>query len=115
MEGLYFDAFYIYEYFHSDQHDGFAAVPLTERGGKRQFDEHGWPLCQAGLPMPLKYTFRSKVTLFEHERGRYVCPLRFPQKTDQTCPVNHKQWPKGGCISTLPTSIGARPFGSDRG
>ena len=103
-----FDAFYIYEYFHSDQHDGFAAVPLTERGGKRQFDEHGWPLCQAGLPMPLKYTFRSKVTLFEHERGRYVCSLRFPQKTNQTCPVNHKQWPKGGCISTLPTSIGAR-------
>jgi len=103
-----FDAFYIYEYFHSDQHDGFAAVPLTGRGGNRLFDDHGWPLCQAGLPMPLKYTFWSKVTLFEHERGRYVCPLRFPDQTGQSCPVNHKQWAKGGCISTLPTSIGAR-------
>jgi hypothetical protein len=103
-----FDAFYIYEYFHSNDHDGFAAVPLTGRGGKRQFDQQGWPLCQAGLPMPLKYTFRSKVTLFEHERGRYACPLCFPEKTDQACPIQHKQWAKGGCISTLPTSIGTR-------
>jgi hypothetical protein len=103
-----FDAHYIYAYFHSEDHNGFAAVPLTGRGGQRKFDEHGWPLCQAGLPMPLKYTFRSKVTLFEHERGRYACPLRFPQQTAQDCPVQHKQWPKGGCISTFPTSIGAR-------
>jgi hypothetical protein len=58
--------------------------------------------------MPLKYTFRSKVTLFEHERGRYACPLCFPEKTDQACPIQHKQWAKGGCISTLPTSIGTR-------
>lgn len=104
-----FDAFYVYEYFFSPDHDGFAAVPLTGRGGKeRQFDPQGLPLCQVDLPMPLKYTFWSKVTLFEHERGRYVCPLRFPEKTTITCPVNHKQWPKGGCISTLPTSIGSR-------
>ena len=58
--------------------------------------------------MPLKYTFWSKTTLFEHERGRHVCPLLFPEKTGQTCPINHKQWAKGGCTSTLPTSIGAR-------
>jgi len=104
-----FDAFYIYEYFHAEEHDGFAAIPFTERGGyQRRFDEQGWPLCQARLPMPLKSTFWSKTTLFEHERGRHVCPLLFPQKTGQTCPINHKQWPKGGCISTLPTSIGAR-------
>lgn len=103
-----FDAFYIYEYFHSDEHDGFAAVPLTGRGGTRLFDQQGWPLCQAGLPMPLKSTFWSKATLFEHERGRYVCPLRYPNPTNQTCSIQHKQWPKGGCISTLPTSIGTR-------
>ena len=24
------------------------------------------------------------------------------------CPIDHKQWPKGGCTTTLPTSIGAR-------
>jgi hypothetical protein len=104
-----FDAFYIYEYFHSEEHDGFAAVPFTERGGyNRTFDAQGWPLCQAGLPMPLKYTFWSKTTLFEHERGRHVCPLLFPEKTGQACPITHKQWAKGGCTATLPTSIGAR-------
>ncbi len=104
-----FDAFYIYEYFHSDQHDGFAAIPFCDRGGyRRTFDAQGLPLCQAGLAMPLKYTFRAKTTLFEHERGRYVCPLLFPDKTGQLCPVEHKQWPKGGCTTTMPTSIGAR-------
>jgi hypothetical protein len=104
-----FDAFYVYEYFFSPDQDGFAAVPLTGRGGTdRRFDDQGWPICQARLPMPLKYTFQSKVTLFEHQRGRYVCPLLFPEKTGSACPVNHKQWTKGGCISTLPTSIGTR-------
>jgi hypothetical protein len=104
-----FDAFYVYEYFHSEQHNGFAAVPFSERGGyRRTFDEHGLPLCQAGLPMPLKYTFWSKTTLIQHQRGRHVCPLLFPQETGQSCPVNHKQWPKGGCTTTMATSIGAR-------
>jgi hypothetical protein len=107
-----FDAFYIYAYFHRpDQPDtlsAFAAVPLSKRGGHaKTFDPHGLPLCQAGLPMPLKYTFISKSTLFEHPRGRYVCPLLFPQPTGQACPRAHKNWPKG-CITTMPTSIGAR-------
>jgi hypothetical protein len=104
-----FDAFYIYEYFHSDHHDGFAAIPFSDRGGyKRTFDAQGLPLCQAGLAMPLKYTFQTKTTLFEHQRGRYVCPLLFPAPTGQTCPINHKQWPKGGCTTTMATAIGAR-------
>lgn len=105
-----FDAFYVYEYFHSDQHDGFAAIPFSQRGGyKRIFDPQGWPLCQANFPMPLKYTFWSKkTTLVEHERGRHVCPLLFPDPTAQRCPIDHKQWPKGGCTTTMPTSIGAR-------
>lgn len=104
-----FDAFYIHEYFHSDDHDGFAAVPFSERGGQqRTFDAQGLPLCPAGLAMPLKYTFQAKTTLFEHQRGRYVCPLCFPKKNGQSCPINHKQWAKGGCKTTLATSIGAR-------
>ncbi len=104
-----FDAFYIYEYFHSDDHDGFAAIPFSDRGGyKRTFDAQGLPLCQAGLAMPLKYLFQAKTTLFEHERGRYVCPLVFPTPTGQTCPINHPQWAKGGCTTTMATSIGAR-------
>jgi len=102
-----FDAFYVYEYFH--RAGGFAAVPFVARGGfRRVFDPDGLPLCQAGLPMPLKSTYRCKTTLVEHERGRYGCPLLLPEPSGQTCPINHNQWSKGGCISTMPTSIGAR-------
>jgi hypothetical protein len=108
-----FDAFYVYEFFHRDGQQGmesaFAAVPFSERGGhKLTFDENGLPLCKAGLPMPLRYTFWSKTTLVEHERGRHVCPLLFPEETGNVCPINHKRWPKGGCITTIPTSIGTR-------
>jgi hypothetical protein len=108
-----FDAWYVYEYFHrdgqSDPNHAFAAVPFSQRGGHRlNFDENGLPLCKAGLPMPLKSTFWSKRTLVEHECGRYVCPLRFPVVTGEVCPIAHKQWPKGGCITKIPTSIGTR-------
>lgn len=109
-----FDAFYVYEYFHrqgqTDPHEAFAAVPFAQRGGHRlSFDPKGWPLCQAGRPMPLKYTFWSKKeTLVPHQRGRHVCPLYFPEPTGQPCPIDHKNWPKGGCITTIPTSIGTR-------
>jgi hypothetical protein len=103
-----FDAFYVYEYFY--QAGGFAAVPFVGRGGfkKRLFDDDGLPLCQAGLPMPLKSTYWSKSTLVEHEAGRYACPLLFPQPNGSTCPVNHQNWPKGGCVTAMPTATGAR-------
>lgn len=112
-----FDAFYVYAYFH--QAGGFAAVPFVERGGgqKRTFDDTGWPHCQAGLSMPLKNTFICHTSDVEHERGRYACPLLFPpasgtpegvQPTGQVCPINHKNWATGGCLTTIATSIGAR-------
>jgi hypothetical protein len=44
--------------------------------------------------MPLRYTFTNKTTRVEHERGRYVCPLRLPEATADTCPVAHKQCPR---------------------
>jgi hypothetical protein len=106
-----FDAFYVYDYFHREGEDwtaAFAAVPFSRRGGhEKQFDAAGLPLCQAGLSMPLKYTFMSKASLVEHECGRHVCPLLFPEPTGQVCPIQHKNWPKG-CTTTLATSIGAR-------
>jgi hypothetical protein len=106
-----YDAFYVYEHFHRDDQPleaGFAAVPRSNRGGKRrQFDDQGLPLCEAGLAMPLKYTFICRTTRVEHERGRYVCPLVFPEPTGEACPVQHKNWPKG-CVTTLATSVGAR-------
>lgn len=102
-----FDAFYIYDYF--DQAGGFAAVPLVDRGRPtRPFDADGQPLCDAGLAMPMKATFADRSHLMPHERGRYVCPLLFPVATGQPCPVAHKKWPEGGCVSTLPISRGTR-------
>lgn len=109
-----FDAWYVYAHFHRPDDPGaFAAVPFSEKGGykagQRQFDAQGLPLCAAGLPMPLKFTFTDRTTCcVEHERGKYVCPLRFPAKTADSCPVNHKTWAKGGCTAMMPTSIGAR-------
>jgi len=103
-----FDAFYVYDYFHNA--GGFAAIPFSERGGHktRPFAADGAPLCAAGLPMHLKYRFLDRSTLVEHERGRYVCPLQWPGICAQTCPVNDAHWAKGGCVSTLPLSPGAR-------
>lgn len=118
-----FDAFYVHEYFH--EAGGFAAVPWADRADHHKtFDDQGLPLCAAGLAMPLKSTFIKRSNcLIPHQCGRYACPLRFQMQgkkgQDQdanqdnpaslACPVDHANWQKkDGCITTLPTSIGAR-------
>lgn len=104
-----FDAFYTYEYFHAT--GGFAAVPLVEKGKcvKRSFNSEGLPLCAADKPMPLKATYLDRTTaIIEYQRGQYVCPLLFPQPNGETCPVDDPHWSKGGCMTSLATSIGAR-------
>ncbi len=102
-----FEAHYVYDYFH--EVGGFAAIRLSKRGDNtRRFDAAGLPLCQAGLAMPLKYAYMCRTTEVKHERGRYACPLLHPEPTDQVCPIDHKNWNKGGCLVTMPTSIGAR-------
>jgi hypothetical protein len=104
-----YDAFYVYEPFH--QAGGFAAVPFVLKGKtkKRTFDADGLPLCAAGLSMPCKFTYTSHTTsIVVHEKGSYVCPLAYPEPSDQTCPIDDPHWPKGGCKTTLATSIGAR-------
>ena len=59
--------------------------------------------------MPLKSTFdKKRHCLVPHEVGRFACPLLFPQANGETCPVAHKNWDQGGCITTLPTSVGNR-------
>jgi hypothetical protein len=105
-----YDAFYVYQYFH--EAGGFAAVPLVAKGRPdvRTFSPQGLPTCAAGQPMPLKLTFTDRTTtIVVHERGKYVCPLRFPQAgAEAVCPVNHANWPKGGCTAMMPTCPGAR-------
>ena len=110
-----FDAWYVYAHFYRENQPdfGFAAVPFSEKGGYRAggrlFDPNGLPLCKAGLAMPLQFTFTDRTTcIVEHERGKYVCPLKFPTPTARACPVRHTNWKRGGCIAMMPTSIGAR-------
>jgi hypothetical protein len=112
-----FDAWYVYAYFHRDDDpQAFAAVPFSEKGGYkakgRQFTPDGLPICAAGKPMPLQFTYADHTTtIVQHERGKYVCPLRFPDRqplSGATCPINHKNWAKKGCTAMMPTSIGAR-------
>jgi hypothetical protein len=110
-----FDAWYVYAYFHraNDPAGGFAAVPFSEKGGYKQagrrFSPDGLPVCAAGLAMPLAFTYTNRSScLVAHERGKYVCPLRFPDLTARACPVQHANWQRGGCTAMMPTSIGAR-------
>jgi len=99
-----FDAWYIYQYFHDA--GGFAAIPFSQRGGykDRQFAEDGAPLCRAGLPMALRYTFTSRSGLREHQAQRYACPLTFPQATARPCPKNQPF----NCTATLAAGEGSR-------
>ena len=102
-----FDAWYVYQHF--AEVDGLAAVPFSGRGGdRRHFNDQGLPLCQAGLPMPIKNTFMRRKVDVPHQQARHACPLLFPTSTGQTCPQNHKNWAKGGCTTTLATAQGAR-------
>lgn len=105
-----YDTWYVHADFYSEEHEGFAAVPFNPRGVTRryEFDEQGRPVCQAGMSMPLKSTFWSKRSLVPHTKGRYACPLCSPEKQEKACPISHKNWEKGGCVCTLPISIGAR-------
>ena len=103
-----FDAFYIYEYFDQpltpDPTPRMASPPCPSRNAAATSSAstaEGRPLCQADLAMPLRYTFRNKTTRVEHERGRYVCPLLWPAKSAEPCPIAHKQWAKGGCTTTI--------------
>lgn len=103
-----FDAFYVYDYFHSDAHEGFAAVPLRNKKHQRTFSREGLPICAAGLPMPLAGTFTNRTSLVQHQRGRYRCPLLHPQPNGESCPINHAKWPDSGCKLVMPTAKGAR-------
>ena len=91
-----------------------AAVPFVQKGGyaakDRRFVPDGRPLCAADLPMPRLCTYIDRtLTLIEHERAKYGCPLKHAEGTNpDPCPIHHQRWPKGGCTTSLPTSIGAR-------
>jgi hypothetical protein len=105
-----FDAWYVYADFHNEEHDGFAAVPFVAKGGKapKSFNDDGLPRCQAGLSMPLWSTFWAKTSAVPHEKGRYGCPLAGGHDPSAACPIRHATWEKGGCTTTIPTSVGAR-------
>ena len=103
-----YDAWYVYDYFHAA--GGLAAVPYVDRtkGRLYSFSEEGLPLCEAGLPMPVKSKFMKRASRIPHPCARHACPLLFPEQVADHCPVSHKNWADGGCTSTLPTSPGTR-------
>ena len=104
-----FDAWYVYDYFHNPAHDGFAAVPLRQmKQGHRCFTEEELPLCPAELAMPLASTFTNRSSLVQHQRGRFACPLLYPEPSGDVCPIDHPKWPDGGCKLVMPTAPGAR-------
>lgn len=81
----------------------------VNKAKQRLLSPEGLPLCAAGLPMPLLFTFTDRTTcLVEHERGKYGCPLFHPQPTGQACPIAHKNAAKKGCAAMMPTSVDAR-------
>lgn len=81
------DAFYVYEFFHcSGDPSAFAAVPFSEKGGykNRKFSPEGLPICEAGLAMPLLFTYTDRtVTIIEHERGKYICSFFSKKRQEQ--------------------------------
>jgi hypothetical protein len=103
-----FDAFYVYEYFH--QAGGFAAVPFNsgKRGSLRQFAHDGRPLCAAGLAMPQLLLYQDRTALVPHQREKCGCPLLHPTPTGAACPIGDPHFAKGGCTTTIASSIGAR-------
>lgn len=110
-----FDAWYVYAYFSSENGipDGMAAVPFSEKGGHaitdRRFSPDGLPLCAAGLPMPLLFSFIDHTScLVQHERGKYICPLVSSSVHQPPCPIRHPRSLKGGCSAMMPTSLGSR-------
>jgi len=86
-------------------------VPFNtgKRGGMRQFAPDGAPLCAAGLAMPRLLTYIDRTSgLIPHERERCGWALLHPQPTGASCPIADEHWEKGGCTTTIATSIGAR-------
>lgn len=83
-----FDAFYVYEYFHTA--GGFAAVPVVhrEKTPRRQFTPDGQPLCAAGLAMPRLFLYHDRTSsLVAHQREKCGCPLLHPTPTGRTVRV----------------------------
>jgi hypothetical protein len=110
-----FDAHYIYDYFH--QAGGFAAIPNRFGDTKpRHYAADGTPLCAAGLPMVLRYTYLNRTSRIPYQCQRWACPLLDSANqpcTEQGCPIQHKRWrqdggPQCGCRISLPVAEGAR-------
>jgi hypothetical protein len=105
-----YDAHYVYDYF--DQAGGFAAVPFNPGGSKRAkrtFAPDGTPLCAAGLPMHLQFTYLDRTSGLEpHERAKYTCPLLHPTATGSACPCADPHFAKDGCATTIANTKGAR-------
>lgn len=104
-----YDAHYVYDYF--AEAGGFAAVPFNPGGAqraRRRFATDGTPLCAAGLPMTLQFTYQHRACLVPHEREKFRCPLLYPSPTGEACPCNDEHFAKEGCSTTIASGPGSR-------
>lgn len=104
-----YDAHYVYGYFHAA--GGFAAVPFVggPQRGKRQFSADGTPLCAAGLPMSLEFTYLDRTTgPVPYDREKFRCPLLHPEATGAACPCEDTHFATDGCATTIAKGPGSR-------
>ena len=76
-----------------------------------QLQPRGLPLCAAGLPMPLKFTFTDRTRPWSSMSAASTsvpCDNPELQPAAPTCPVNDARWPTGGCTAMMPICVGAR-------
>ena len=101
-----FDAFYVYQSFY--EAGGFAAVPLAEKGGYKTCPFSPDPTAVPGRTDAVQVHVHRPHDHPRHDERGKRWPLRFRVRTADTCPVNHANWPKGGCTAMMPTCAGAR-------
>jgi len=58
--------------------------------------------------MPRLMLYQDRTAVVPHQREKCGCPLLHPEPSGAVCPIADEHWEKGGCTTTIASSIGAR-------